>query len=98
MIEVGPCMARSEKPEEQAQARYQFWARSGRFRWSLCLDGKKKQFIRGEQRYATTGMIGTEFITVIHTYVQENDQESADIISARKATPTERRRYQVQKS
>jgi uncharacterized protein len=48
---------------------------------------------RGEDRWCTVGMIGTEFYSVFHLYDQANDQEFFRIISARDAEPNEIRRY-----
>ncbi len=48
---------------------------------------EENQLVEGEQRYSTTGLLGTKFLTVIHTYVEEDDRERIHIVSARKATP-----------
>ena len=48
-----------------------------------------------EERWLTTGMnlYGT-LMTVAHTYREEDDAEIIRIISARRATPRERREYE----
>jgi uncharacterized protein len=49
----------------------------------------------GEERWQTIGRIGSVIIFVIHTLVELRDEsESGRIISARKATPFERRSYE----
>lgn len=49
----------------------------------------------GEQRWRTIGMIaGTLVLTVAHTVWFEDDDEVIRIISARRATAHERRRYE----
>jgi uncharacterized protein len=53
----------------------------------------ENDFVRGEQRWCTVGMIGTDFVAVFHLYAQEGDQEFARLISARQADPHEIRRY-----
>ena len=50
-----------------------------------------------EQRFRTTGMLGNMVIVVIHTLAAGADAATGErgrIISARKATPSERRRYE----
>lgn len=46
-----------------------------------------------EERWQTIGMIGNVIVIVAHT-LQQTDDESGRIISARKATPRERRLYE----
>jgi uncharacterized protein len=58
----------------------------------------KNQVVEGEQRFATIGWVKNTLVTVIHTYDEENHQEFARIISARKATPSERELYARHKS
>jgi len=49
----------------------------------------------GEERWTTVGMVGSVVIlVVIHTYGEVNGEEIVRLISARKATKRERRRYQ----
>jgi uncharacterized protein len=51
----------------------------------------------GEIRYQTVGLIGGQIVFVVHTLpalVQEIDEETGRIISARKATAYERRAYE----
>lgn len=50
----------------------------------------------GEERWWTMGMVGSTVLVVVHTWI-ENDGEKEDIIriiSARRATASERRRYE----
>ena len=46
-----------------------------------------------EIRYITTGVIYGVAITVVHTYRKKGDKEINRIISARKASKNERRKY-----
>ena len=49
----------------------------------------------GEERWRTIGLAGSvAILVVIHTYVEQNSQETVRIISARKATKSERARYE----
>jgi uncharacterized DUF497 family protein len=59
---------------------------------------EKNQIVQGEQRYSTTGMYQDRLLTVIHTYDEESSHESARVISVRKATPSERARYERQRA
>ena len=48
-----------------------------------------------EVRWQTLGMIGNVIVVLVaHTYRDENGKEVVRIISARKATPQERRAYE----
>ena len=48
----------------------------------------------GEERWQTLGLIGPHAIVLVaHTYEDEHGEEFVRIISARKATRTERRLY-----
>ena len=48
----------------------------------------------GEERWQTLGLAGGITILIVaHTVVEEDGEEVIRIISARKATPRERRRY-----
>ena len=50
-----------------------------------------------ERRFQTTGMVGMAILIVIHTLPEDNPRfggEVGRIISARKATPRERRKYE----
>jgi uncharacterized DUF497 family protein len=52
------------------------------------------RFEDGEERWQTTGLInGITVLIVAHTVTSEDVEEVVRIISARKATPLERRRY-----
>ena len=49
----------------------------------------------GEERWTTIGMVaGVVILLVVHTYGERNGEEIVRIISARKATKSERRRYE----
>ena len=48
----------------------------------------------GEVRWKTTGQIDGKIIVVSHTLTEDSGVESIRIISARKATPRERRAYE----
>ena len=51
--------------------------------------------VDGEQRWQTIGVIGGAVIVVVaHTDRQEEDEEVVRIVSARKASPSERRAYE----
>lgn len=58
----------------------------------------QNRLVEGEQRWSTIGWIRDQLIIVIHTYSQENGHEYVRIISARKATPYERKLYGRHKS
>ena len=48
----------------------------------------------GEAQYTTTGQVGSALIVVSHTYREEGGIEIIRIISARKATRSERRQFE----
>jgi uncharacterized protein len=49
----------------------------------------------GEERWQTVGVIGGSItVLVAHTYGEEGGEEVIRIVSARKATPSERRAYE----
>lgn len=49
----------------------------------------------GEQRWQTIGKAGSALLVlVVHTHRDEQDNEVIRIISARRATPSERKRYE----
>jgi len=51
--------------------------------------------VEGEQRWQTLGLIGgVVVLTVAHTYTEEKGEEVIRIISARKATSYERKKYE----
>jgi len=53
------------------------------------------QFIEGEVRWQTIGMLGENAILIVaHTVKEEGMVEVVRIISARRAVPSERRRYE----
>jgi len=50
--------------------------------------------VDGEERWHTLGIIGVVVVLVVHTFREEADEEEIRIISARKATPLERKAYE----
>jgi len=51
--------------------------------------------VEDEERWQTLGMIGGLVVVLVaHTYREENGEEVIRLISARKATPLERRAYE----
>jgi uncharacterized DUF497 family protein len=51
--------------------------------------------VDGEQRWHAVGLIdGAMIVLVVHTYPAGDDEDHVRIISARKATPSERRQYE----
>jgi len=51
--------------------------------------------VEGEERWQTIGLIGSVVVVLVaHTYRGEEDEAVIRIISARKATPHERRYYE----
>lgn len=53
--------------------------------------------VEGEERWQTLGMVrGVVILTVAHTWHEEGPEEVLRIISARKATPRERKIYESQ--
>lgn len=50
--------------------------------------------VDGEERWQTMGMIEGLIVVVAHTYREEGETEVIRIISARKATPVERKTYE----
>jgi uncharacterized DUF497 family protein len=52
------------------------------------------RIIDGEQRWHAVGIVGlVTVLLVVHIYIDETDAERVRIISARKATPWERKIY-----
>jgi uncharacterized DUF497 family protein len=51
------------------------------------------RIIDGEERWQTLGMIAGIVLLVAHTWREEDGDEVIHLISARKATPSERRAY-----
>ena len=51
------------------------------------------RIVNGEERWQTLGMAGGVIVLVAHTYWEERGELVIRIISARKATPAERRAY-----
>ena len=55
--------------------------------------------VDGEERWQTLGLVaGVLMLMVIHTTFDENDIEFVRIISARRATPRERAKYERENS
>ena len=51
--------------------------------------------VEGEERWQTMGLIGSVVVVLVaHTYREEGDEAVIRIMSARKATPHERRYYE----
>ena len=56
---------------------------------------RRERIEDGEERWQTLGSAGGVVILLVaHTYYEEGDEEVIRIISARKATPCERRIYE----
>lgn len=55
---------------------------------------EQDQEIGGEVRWRTIGMVDGQLILFVAHTVEEQKEEIVRIISARKATPTERREYE----
>lgn len=50
----------------------------------------------GEERWHAIGLVrGVVILTVVHAYTDDEEEERIRIISARKATPEERTRYET---
>ena len=53
------------------------------------------RIVDGEERWHAVGIVGSiAILVVVHTYPDIEDESRVRIISARKATPYERRRYE----
>ena len=50
--------------------------------------------VEGEQRWTTIGRVGAVILTVAHTVIDIEGEEVIRLISARKATPSERKLYE----
>ena len=48
----------------------------------------------GEERWWTIGLVGHWLLVVVHTWIENEEEDVIRIISARKATASERRRYE----
>ncbi len=48
----------------------------------------------GEERWWTIGLVGHWILVVVHTWVENEEEDVIRIISARRATASERRRYE----
>ena len=59
------------------------------------LSKAQDRVVEGEERWQTLGAIGGEVVVLVaHTHVEEEGDEVIRIISARKATPLERKAYE----
>ncbi len=54
---------------------------------------ERNRVVEGEERWQTLGMISGVVVVVAHTYRDQSEHLVTRIISARKATPTERNAY-----
>jgi hypothetical protein len=55
----------------------------------------REREVDGEERWQTLGVVGGSItVLVAHTYGEEGGEEVIRIVSARKATPSERRAYE----
>jgi len=54
----------------------------------------KDRHVEGEERWRTIGWASTTLVVVAHTTREEDGNEAIRIISARKATPSERALYE----
>jgi uncharacterized DUF497 family protein len=52
--------------------------------------------VDSQERWAAVGAVATLLLVVIRSFPEPTDDQSIRIISARKATPSERRRYEQQ--
>jgi hypothetical protein len=48
----------------------------------------------GEERWWTLGLVGAQVLVVVHTWIENEEESVVRIISARRATASERRRYE----
>jgi uncharacterized protein len=56
---------------------------------------RMEQIVDEEERWQTLGMVvGMVIVLVAHTFREKDDEEYVRIISARKATPRERKIYE----
>jgi uncharacterized DUF497 family protein len=55
----------------------------------------RNRVVDGEERWKTVGRARDAVLSVIHTVEEEGQDEIVRIISARKATPSERRLYEA---
>jgi uncharacterized protein len=62
-----------------------------------CHVSRQDRYEQGEERWQTLGRVGGVVVLLLaHTYTEKNDEEKIRIISARKATPHERKIYDAQ--
>ena len=55
------------------------------------------RYIDGEERWQTVGIVGSVVVLLVaHTWKEDDETVNVRIISARKATPAERNRYEKQ--
>src|ERR1039457_1905406 len=90
-------MGRSEEPAESGEARCPVRDCSTRIRRSLALT-QRDESTREEERWITLGSISLGVVLfVVHTCFEQDGEEIMRIISARAATPRERRGYEEAK-
>ena len=88
-------MGRDEEPPKSAQARHSFGLAQEVFLDPLRIT-METQDVDGEERFVTIGSITRAFrlMVVVYTLRLKDDRETIRIISARKATPNERKIYE----
>ena len=60
-----------------------------------CAVSMQDRTVQGEERWQTIGLVGgVVALLIAHTYDEEDGDEVIRIVSARKATPRERRVYE----
>ena len=61
------------------------------------VDSRLESVVDGEERWMAIGVVGSvTLLAVVHVFPDEFDETLIRIISARRATPHERRRYEQQ--
>ncbi len=85
-------MGRDEEPPKSAQARHRLWTGAGVFLDPLRIT-METQDVDGGERFVTIGSITRTFrlMVMVYTLRLKDDRETIRIISARKATPNERK-------
>ena len=87
----------SKNQANQAKHGLDFQTAALVFRDPRILSGLDRRYADVEERWYSIGRIGTTVIYVAHTTWEDEDgEEIIRIISARKATPREERRYYTQ--
>ena len=86
-------MGRDEEREQPTEAWLSFEVASAVFYDPLHLtrfDG----VVGGEDRWSTIGLVGNRYLLIVAHTLEDEDGELVRIISAREATPHERRDYE----